>query len=621
MRRPGRELAFISSSEKSSAWRPEQGRVLFFAVNLEAFGGYLLIDRLSTGGMAEVYLAKASLTEPSASLVAIKRILPTVAEDPDFRTMFLDEASISGELQHHNIGTVLELGIVNEEYFLAMEYISGQDLRDICNHLLEERTSMPAAMALRICSDVCRALAYAHGKCSQNGDPLQIIHRDVSPPNVLVSYSGQVKLIDFGIARAASRLTRTQAGKLKGKFAYMSPEQVTGKRVDQRSDIFSCGILLFEMLTLKRPFKGNNQLDVLKAIRKGRAPKPSSIASHVTENMDQIVMRALEPELSSRYADAAEMLAALEEELTALGGYSDEALADWMLSHFPDEFKRETHRLQTIRTLTGADIDAQAKIVPMQVGSVQDKITATPFITSGSVDTDAADHTTTKNLNALPESSHDTDTDHDINLDTQRTRAPEHLASPNVPRAASRSATNLDDQRLVDNEDETDPDCPTPAVTRAIEPGAAPISLIADKIARLKPVSELSSPTEMPRAMPIVDGPLPEPTLAGEGAIGVPLAKRKDISQSGNQIPTPPPDQDDVLTSAPEIEWSPEPTTLPEYPASEPIAPQPESSEKRSPQKTNTNTSTRQRVVLMTGVTFIAAVGVLVALALFGNCR
>ncbi len=200
------------------------------------FGKYLLLERLSIGGMAEVFLAKTFGIEGFAKLVAIKRILPAMADDADFVQMFIDEAKIAGQLSHPNICQIYELGRIDGAYFIAMDYVRGKDALQLISRFRRLRCRMPLAMAAFIAARACEALDHAHRRADAQGRPLNIIHRDVSPQNILVSYAGEVKLIDFGIAKAVSRSAHTQAGVLKGKFGYMSPEQVRGEPLDRRSD-------------------------------------------------------------------------------------------------------------------------------------------------------------------------------------------------------------------------------------------------------------------------------------------------------------------------------------------------------------------------------------------------
>src|SRR5882724_3566760 len=255
------------------------------------FGNYLLLERIAVGGMAEVFVAKAFGVEGFERLLAIKKILPTMGEDAEFIHMFVDEARIAVQLSHANIVQVLELGKHDENLYIAMEYISGRDLRQLIERFRKREQSVPVPQACLIVAEVCEALDYAHRKRDASGKPLGIVHRDVSPQNVLVSFDGDVKLIDFGIAKAETRLQNTQSGILKGKFSYMSPEQVRGHPIDRRSDIFAAGVLLWELLCGRKLFSGESDFAVLEKVRKGDVPPPRSLSPHVPERLERVVLR------------------------------------------------------------------------------------------------------------------------------------------------------------------------------------------------------------------------------------------------------------------------------------------------------------------------------------------
>jgi eukaryotic-like serine/threonine-protein kinase len=209
------------------------------------FGSYQLVERLAMGGMAEVYLAKP---DGAQRFVALKRILPNIAADDEFIAMFIDEAKIAGQLNHPNVAQIFDLGKINNSYFIAMEYVSGHDVRALWDRTRDAdggKTALPIGLACYIVKKICDGLDYAHRRRDSKGRPLGIIHRDVSPQNILVSYDGDLKIIDFGIAKAANRIVKTQTGILKGKFAYMAPEQARGEPTDHRADIFAIGVILY----------------------------------------------------------------------------------------------------------------------------------------------------------------------------------------------------------------------------------------------------------------------------------------------------------------------------------------------------------------------------------------
>jgi eukaryotic-like serine/threonine-protein kinase len=331
----------------------------------QLFGRYILVDRISTGGMAEVFLAKSSGVQGFEKILAIKRILPSISEDSDFTTMFIDEAKISANLAHVNVGQVFEFGQVGGQYYIAMEYIPGKDLRAIQTHLDETGRIMELPMALHVVGRLCMALDYAHRQKAADGTSMEIVHRDVSPPNVIVSFDGAVKLIDFGIAKAASRATRTRAGKLKGKFAYMSPEQVMGLPVDQRSDVFNLGILLHELLTNRRLFQGESQLATLNLVRKAEVAPPSTVNPEVSLEVDRIVLQALARDRDARYAWAAEMRADIERYLARTGVvFEPNHLADWMRGEFGGEIEAERRMRERLHDLKPGD----AEVAPALAG-------------------------------------------------------------------------------------------------------------------------------------------------------------------------------------------------------------------------------------------------------------
>ena len=312
------------------------------------FGKYLLLERLAVGGMAEVYLAKSFGVEGFEKVIAIKRILPTMVEDADFIEMFIDEAKIAGQLSHANICPIYELGRIGESHYIAMEYVWGKDLLQTMNRCRRMRRHMPVAMVAWIAARMCEALQYAHSKRDRKGRPLKIIHRDVSPQNIIVSYDGAVKLIDFGIARASSKTNKTRAGVLKGKFGYMSPEQVRGLPIDHRSDLFAVGTCLYEMLTTERLFLGESDFSTLEKVRNAAVAPLSRTAPHVPEELANIVMKSLSRDADDRYSTAAEMQGALQEFLAkAHPGFATTKLSSWLKSAFSEELAKEKERIDS----------------------------------------------------------------------------------------------------------------------------------------------------------------------------------------------------------------------------------------------------------------------------------
>lgn len=275
-------------------------------------GRYELLTRLAVGGMAELYLARATGIEGFEKLVALKRILPQHASDPSFVSMFLDEARLAASLQHGNIAQVYDIGQTEHALFFTMEFVHGRDVRTLLHTACKRGRKVPMEHAVHIAAGAAAGLHAAHEKTDYAGASLGIVHRDVSPANVLVSFDGCVKLIDFGVAKASRRNTETRAGTLKGKVAYMSPEQCLGEEIDRRSDVFSLGIVIYELTTRKRLFAGENDFTIMRRIVEEDAPPPSSKVRGYPEELEAIVMRALARDREQRYETAQQVQLDLE---------------------------------------------------------------------------------------------------------------------------------------------------------------------------------------------------------------------------------------------------------------------------------------------------------------------
>ena len=272
----------------------------------EAFGKYYLIDRIATGVMAEIFKAKSYSTAGFEKVQVIKRILSHLSDNEEFVDMFIDEAKISVSLQHANLVQIYDFGRIRENYFIAMEWIDGKDVKQMLRKLAQRRKLLPEEFAVFIAHETCKGLDYAHNKQDINGDNLGIVHRDMSPSNVLVSYEGEVKIADFGIAKAEMSQYDTKDGVLKGKFEYMSPEQAHGRDTTQQSDLFSAGIILYEMLTGRRLFKEQNEIKTLERIKSVDVRPPSSLNPNIPQRLDDIVMKALQKDLDKRFQSARE---------------------------------------------------------------------------------------------------------------------------------------------------------------------------------------------------------------------------------------------------------------------------------------------------------------------------
>ena len=310
------------------------------------FGKYLLLDRVNIGGMAEVWKAKTFGAEGFEKLVAIKRILPNIAEDEEFISMFIDEAKISVQLTHSNVAQVFDLGKIGDSYFIAMEYISGKDLRAMFDKSRKRGEPAPIPLTCYCLSKAAEGLDYAHRKRDAGGTDLNIVHRDVSPQNILCSYDGEVKVIDFGIAKAANKATKTQAGILKGKFGYMSPEQVRGLPLDRRSDVFALGVVLYEMLTGERLFVGESDFSVLEKVRAVDILPPSTYNRRIPPALEKIVLRALAKDVEDRFSYANELGDELQRFLITNDTiFSRKDLMQFMKSTFAEDVEREKTKL------------------------------------------------------------------------------------------------------------------------------------------------------------------------------------------------------------------------------------------------------------------------------------
>lgn len=276
-------------------------------------GPYELIERIATGGMAEVYLSRRAGPHGFQKLVAVKRILPQLAQDPDFVAMFIDEARVCARLAHPNIVHVFDFGEHEGELYMAMEYVEGTTAARLVRAAAARFEDVPLEAALYIAQSVLRGLDYAHNARDDDGRPLALVHRDVSPGNVLIDRSGAVKLTDFGIARAAEIERRTDAGQLKGKLGYMSPEQVIGRDLDARSDLFTTAIVLAELVMLRPLFAGPSELDVLTGIRDADVGAIDRAGSRVPEDVKEVLIRALARDRALRYPSAAAFAGAIEE--------------------------------------------------------------------------------------------------------------------------------------------------------------------------------------------------------------------------------------------------------------------------------------------------------------------
>jgi serine/threonine protein kinase/Tfp pilus assembly protein PilF len=324
-----------------------------------SFGKYLLLESIAVGGMAQLYRAKIKGAEGFEKLIAIKRILPHLSGENDLVNAFIDEAKLAALLNHQNIVQIYDFGLKENSYFIAMEYLIGKDLRYIFSKAKEKNTPLGLEHALYITSRTCAGLDYAHKLTDFQGKPLNLIHRDISPPNILITYEGEVKIVDFGIAKAALKDTVTQNGLIKGKVAYMSPEQASGAKIDHRSDIFSAGILLYEMATGKRMFAGET-LQVLERVRGGEFEPPEAAKSGLPPKVYEILRKALAKEIDRRYQSCGEMLADVEECMFELSlRHTARGLAEYMKTLFQEEIKAENRKSQELKAMEVSAVEIE----------------------------------------------------------------------------------------------------------------------------------------------------------------------------------------------------------------------------------------------------------------------
>jgi serine/threonine protein kinase len=304
-------------------------------------GRYEILRKLAAGGMAELHLARVTGIEGFEKLVVIKRILPQLANQADFVQMFLDEARIAATLHHSNIVQVYDMGVIDGSYFCAMEFLHGADVRQVFKASRAQEREVPLEHTLSILIGACAGLNYAHEKAAPDGGPLGIVHRDVSPQNVFVTFEGGVKLLDFGIAKASHRLTSTRHGTLKGKIPYMSPEQCRGEPLDRRSDVYAVAVMLWELTTGCRLRRQGSEFEIMKAIVEEEAPRPSSVKPGYPPDLEVIVMRGLMRDQRQRHQTAQE----LQLDLEAFAREWKLAVSSVSLAHF-------------MKTLFQADLEA-----------------------------------------------------------------------------------------------------------------------------------------------------------------------------------------------------------------------------------------------------------------------
>jgi len=358
---------------------------------------YRIIEKIDAGGMAEIYRGEAVSLEGFARQVAIKRILPSMCTDPKFVAMFLDEARLSMQLTHANIVQIFDIGKADDTYFVVMELIDGLNLRRLLQRSVDRDDKITVALACYITIEVAKALSYAHERRDSDGKSLGIVHRDVSPPNVLLSNRGEIKLTDFGLAKAASHVQHSDADVIKGKYSYLSPEVVDGKPVDPRADVYSTGIMLWEMLCGRKLFAGKTDMDTVELVRRGQVPKPSTVRAEVDDELDKIVMKILAKSPKRRFQSAR----AVEQ---ALAGYlfkhNKRVTASDVASYLSSSEDQQSPSTLDLKALLNAEFEQQVQAGAISLTLGQLALSPASLTTASASRLDVSDMLT--ELQALP---------------------------------------------------------------------------------------------------------------------------------------------------------------------------------------------------------------------------
>ncbi|HKY40826.1 MAG TPA: serine/threonine-protein kinase [Polyangiaceae bacterium] len=344
---------------------------------------YKVLEKVAAGGMAEVYRAESAGLEGFKKIVAIKRVLPHLSEKKQFIGMFLDEARVSAHLSHSNCVQVFDIGVGDNTYFIVMEYVDGSDLKGVIEHRRKHNQPFPIEEACLICVRICEGLAYAHELVDSKGENLHIVHRDMSPPNVLITRFGEVKIVDFGLAKANSQLERSEPGIIKGKFSYLSPEAAKGGAVDARTDIFAVGIILWELLAGRRLFMGESDLETVRMVQSARVPSIRQINPKVPVELERVLMKALTEEPDQRYPRARDFGSALNELLFKLG----RSVSSFDIAELVDPIRKEREhkrRLQKRQSIIGTLID-EAMLEFTSIDSSGDRKSSTGASVVGSL--------------------------------------------------------------------------------------------------------------------------------------------------------------------------------------------------------------------------------------------
>jgi len=307
-------------------------------VTPEVFGRYELLERVAIGGMGEVFLARHQTLAGVSRFVAVKRMLDVLSSDEHAVQMFLDEARLASRLDHQNVVRIFDLGLADHRYYLAMEFLEGRDMRRIMGRLARYQWPLPFAFAAKIAADAAKGLHYAHELTDEDGASLNVIHRDISPQNIFVTVQGAIKVVDFGIAKARSRMAKTLDGMMKGKVAYVSSERIFGQPFDRRADVFSLGVVLWELSIGRRLFRRDNDVKTMMAIVSSDVPLPTAMNPDYPPELEAIVMRALAHEQTHRYQTCRELGDDLNDFMTAAGYVvTPQRLGEWVKTLFENE--------------------------------------------------------------------------------------------------------------------------------------------------------------------------------------------------------------------------------------------------------------------------------------------
>jgi eukaryotic-like serine/threonine-protein kinase len=400
----------------------------------QQLGRYHLLDRIAFGGMAEIYRAKTFDASGQPHLVAVKRVLAHLAEDDDFIQMLVDEAKIASVLRHGSIARVYEFARAHGEYFIAMEHVDGKDMRTVLERCRSKKKPIPPEHAAYICAEVGSALHAAHSAVDSRGRPLRIIHRDVSPSNIICSYAGEVKLCDFGIAKATLSRVTTKTGVIKGKVKYMSPEQALGRKLDHRSDVFSLGSCLYEMLTRIPPFTATNEMDLLIKVRDAKYRPVSELQPGVPPELEAICDKCLTRSRANRYQTAAEAEGDLRAFLRKfMPNYSRSHLGRFIRKMFATEIERELRMLEEFVMTDEPSDDVGESLMQPDEDFEPPEVPFQPKPTSVSVAALSTDFSGDSNFTTMPKVESD-------RIDSELHRADTQILDNNPRRSAQMAA-------------------------------------------------------------------------------------------------------------------------------------------------------------------------------------